>query len=785
MVKTAIANIDRFAATLARGVIRWRYVVILLCFAVTGLVAMNAANLGIATNYRVFFSSDNPELNAFEDFQATYTKNDNFLFVLNPSDGGVFTPTTLDAIAKLTKEAWQIPFAIRVDSITNFQATSAVEDDLLVEDLIINGVDMNADALSNKQIIALAEPILKHQLLTYDADVTAINVVVQYPDKAVDEVSKSAAVARLLRDTIESDYPGIDVSLTGVSMLNNAFAEAGLQDMGTLIPIMYLVVLITCVLAARTVSGTIATLFVITTSVMVAMGAGGMAHILLNPISFVAPTIIMTLAVADSVHILISMRAAMRRGMAKVDALVEAIRVNFLAVSITSLTTIVGFLTLNFSDAPPFWHLGNMTAVGIFAAWVFSLTLLPAMVSLLPVRAPKQITEISERSAMVKFADWVIHRYKTLLVVTVVSSAALIALIPTIQFNDQWVEYFDERVEFRTESDTALKHFGIYPIEFSVPAGEAGAVADPEFLKRLDAFTVWLRDQPNVTHVYSLSDIMKRLNKNMHGDDQTWFKLPDDRELSAQYLLLYELSLPYGLDLNDRINIDKSATRVTATLGNITTLETKVFLNAAATYIEENFPENQRAKPTSAQVMFTYIADRNVQNMILGTTIAIIAISLIMIVSLQSLPLGLLSLIPNALPILTTFGLWAVLVGEVGFSVASVASISLGIIVDDAVHFLTKYQRARKEKDLDVEDAIRYAFDTVGVALIANTIILGLGFTVLTYSTFKMNVDMGLMTLMAIIFALVLDFLLLPALLLMGRKRDVAKTATAAPALSP
>jgi len=166
MVKTAIANIDRFAATLARGVIRWRYVVILLCFAVTGLVAMNAANLGIATNYRVFFSSDNPELNAFEDFQATYTKNDNFLFVLNPSDGGVFTPTTLDAIAKLTKEAWQIPFAIRVDSITNFQATSAVEDDLLVEDLIINGVDMNPDALSNKQIIALAEPILKHQLLT-------------------------------------------------------------------------------------------------------------------------------------------------------------------------------------------------------------------------------------------------------------------------------------------------------------------------------------------------------------------------------------------------------------------------------------------------------------------------------------------------------------------------------------------------------------------------------------------------------------------------------------------
>lgn len=785
MVKTAIANIDRFAATLARGVIRWRYVVILLCFAVTGLVAMNAVNLGIATNYRVFFSSDNPELNAFENFQATYTKNDNFLFVLNPKIGGAFTPTTLDAVEKLTKEAWQIPFTIRVDSITNFQATSAIDDDLLVEDLIINGLDMGADALKEKQIIALAEPILRGQLLTHDAEVTAINVVLQYPDKAVDEVNIAAASARALRDLIEKEHPDIDVTLTGVSMLNNAFAEAGIGDMSTLIPLMYLVILITCVLAARTISGTVATLFVITTSVMVAMGAGGIANILLNPISLVAPTIIMTLAVADSVHILISMRAAMRRGMNKIDALVEAIRINFLAVTITSLTTIVGFLTLNFSDAPPFWHLGNMTAVGIFSAWVFSLTLLPAIVSLLPVRGPSQITETSERSTMVRFADWVIYHYKMLLVVTVIGSVALIAMIPTIQFNDQWVEYFDERVEFRTESDIALKHFGIYPIEFSVPAGEAGAVADPDFLKRLDSFTQWLREQPNVTHVYSLTDIMKRLNKNMHGDDETWFKLPEDRELSAQYLLLYELSLPYGLDLNDRINIDKSATRVTATLGNITTLETKEFLNAAEAFIVETFHENQRAKPTSAQVMFTYITDRNVQNMILGTIIAIIAISLIMIVSLQSLPLGLLSLIPNALPILTTFGLWAILVGEVGFSVASVASISLGIIVDDTVHFLTKYQRVRKEKNLDVEDAIRYVFDTVGGALIANTVILGLGFLVLTYSTFKVNVDMGLMTLIAIIFALILDFFLLPALLLLGRKRDVAKPAAASPVALP
>ncbi|MEO1601913.1 MAG: MMPL family transporter [Pseudomonadota bacterium] len=774
------SRLDRFAVALARTVIRWRYVTIAASLAIAATIFMNAMNVGIANNYRVFFSNDNPELIAFETFQSTYTKNDNFLFVVEPKSGDSFDPATLTAVEALTEGAWQIPFSIRVDSVTNFQSTRAIEDDLIVEDLVRGAEDLDAEALAEKKAIALAEPLLSGQLLTADADVTAINVVLQYPERDLTEVPSAAQAARDLRDRIEAEHPGVAVTLTGVSMLNNAFAESGMADMMTLIPLMYLVVLLAAVVALRSLSGTAATLLVITGSVMVAMGAAGLMRIDLTPISFSAPTVIMTLAVADSVHILMSMRAAMRRGMAKIDALVDAIRVNFLAVSITSLTTIVGFLALNFSDAPPFWHLGNITAVGIFAAWALSLTLLPAVISLLPVKVAVR-DEDARDPAMRRLADWVIAWRKILLGGSVAVSALLIALIPTIDFNDQWVEYFDERIEFRTESDIALRHFGLYPIEFSVPSGQPGGVSEPDFLERLEGFTDWLRSQPQVTHVYSLADIMKRLNKNMHADEESYYRIPEDRELSAQYLLLYELSLPFGLDLNDRVNIDKSATRVTATLGNVTTQETKQFLAAAEAYIAETFPEEQRAKPTSAQVMFTYITDRNVQSMILGTTVAILAISAIMIVTLRSVPLGLLSLVPNALPILTTFGIWALLVGQVGFSVATVASISLGIIVDDTVHFLTKYQRARRENGYGPEDAIRYAFETVGAALIANTVILVLGFLVLTYSSFKMNVDMGLMTVIAIILALVIDFLLLPALLLLGGKSEAVRTPDSAP----
>jgi predicted RND superfamily exporter protein len=491
----------------------------------------------------------------------------------------------------------------------------------------------------------------------------------------------------------------------------------------------------------------------------------------LTPIAMSAPIVILTLAVADSIHILLSLRGLMRDGLDKTAALVEAVRINFLPVSITSLTTIVGFLSLNFSDSPPYWHLGNITAVGIAAAWLYSVTLLPALISVLPYRTKQAAGDDWSQRAMERLADVVIANYRKFFAGMGLAALALIAFIPTIDFNDQWVEYFDERIEFRTDSDEAQEFFGLYPIEYSVPAAGPGGVSEPEFLANLERFAEFLREQPNVTHVYSLSDIMKRLNRNMHGDDAAYHRIPGDRELSAQYLLLYELSLPYGLDLNDRINVDKSATRVTATMSRATTAETKQFFADVQQWMDDNWPAYMRTEPTSAAVMFTYISERNMQNMVAGTILAVAAIAVIMMFALRSVRLGVLSLVPNGLPILTTFGAWALLVGEVGFSVATVASISLGIIVDDTVHLLSKYVRARDERGLTVEDSIRYAFRNVGTAIVVNTIILTAGFLVMTTSAFKMNVDLGLMTVLAIAFALILDFLFLPALLLLG-KRD-------------
>ena len=764
--------IDRFSVKLTRGIIQFRWLVLVGVVVMTFGAGAGMSKLEFSANYRTFFSDENPELAAFENLQATYTKNDNILFVIeSENEGGTaFTNNTLAAVEALTAEAWKIPYAIRVDSVSNFQYTKAIEDDLIVEDLVINAKDLTPAELLSRKKISIDEPLLVNQLVTPSGEVTAVNVVLQYPEKSLMEVPEAVNAARALRERIKTEFSGINISLTGVSMLNNTFSEVGQMDAGTLIPLMFLVILVMAWLILRSFAGTVAILLVIAFSTIVGMGVAGFFGVKLTPISMSATTVILTLAVADSVHILISLRGLMREGLSKIEAIPEAVRLNFMPVTITSVTTIVGFLSLNFSDSPPFWHLGNITAVGIGAAWLFSLTLLPVLMSLLPVKVKEAHEAEWSQTMMTRLANFVIVNYRKLLVGVSVVVLAFIAFIPTITFNDQWVEYFDERVEFRTDSDQALKHFGLYPIEFSVPALDSGGISEPEYLDNLEKFAVFLRSQSEVIHVYSISDIMKRLNKNMHGDDQSFYRIPDNRELSAQYLLLYELSLPYGLDLNDRINVDKSATRVTAMLHKATTSQTKDFLAISRQWMAENLPEYMQAQPTSAQVMFTYITDRNVQNMITGTIAAIFAIALIMIVALRSFRLGMLSMIPNGLPLLMTFGAWALFVGEVGFSVATVASISLGIIVDDTVHFLSKYVRARNEKGLSAEDSIRYAYRNVGMAIVVNTIILVVGFLVLTTSSFKLNVDMGLMTIMSILFALLLDFLFLPALLLVMEK---------------
>ena len=226
------------------------------------------------------------------------------------------------------------------------------------------------------------------------------------------------------------------------------------------------------------------------------------------------------------------------------------------------------------------------------------------------------------------------------------------------------------------------------------------------------------------------------------------------------------MSLPYGLDLNNEINIDKSATRMTVMLRNMITRSVLALEQRAEQWLRHNAPVAMHNEGASPTLMFSHIGARNIRSMLLGTTIALILISLILIFALRSLKIGLLSLIPNLIPAALAFGAWGIVVGQIGLALSVVTGMTLGIVVDDTVHFLSKYLRARREKGLNSQDAVRYAFNTVGLALVVTSIVLIAGFFVLTFSAFQLNSNMAFMTAVTIFFAIVADFLLLPPLLM-------------------
>ncbi len=744
--------------------IRFRWLVILVCLAAAAGFASGGQFLGFSTDYRVFFSEENPQLNAFEAMQQVYTKDDNILFVLQPKEGEVFTEKTLRAVQDLTERSWQLPYSRRVDSITNFQHSYAEGDDLTVEDLVPQRGELTPEHVAAIRAVALGEPLLVNRLISPDGRTTGVNVTLTLPGESEAEVPTAMAAARQIIAAFEAANPEITVATTGLVALNNAFSEASFVDLSTLIPIMYGIIIAGLLIFLRSVAGTVVTVLVIGLSAGTAMGLTGWLGINLTPPSSTAPTIILTLAVADSIHLLVTMLHAMRHGASKREAIVESLRVNFHPIFLTSLTTAIGFLSLNFSDAPPFRDLGNITAIGVLAAWIYSVTFLPAFLAVVPLRV-KQQTE-TRSDLMQKLAEFVLRRRQFLLYGMSALIIALAVWIPRIELNDQFVNYFDPSIQFRADTDFAMENLsGIYQIEFSLPAAAEGGISEPDYLAKVDAFSDWLRQQPGIVHVQTITDIFRRLNKNMHADDPEWYRLPDERDLAAQYLLLFEMSLPYGLDLNNQINVDKSSLRFIATLENITTREARTLKQDSEAWIAENIPASV-TEATSPFVMFAYISERNIQSMLFGTGLALVLISFSLIVFLRSLKVGLLSIVPNVIPAVMAFGFWGLLVGEIGLASSVVAATSLGIIVDDSVHFLSKYLRARRERGASPEDAVRYAFATVGRALTVTSAVLVAGFVVLALSAFQLNQSLGLLTALAIFAALVADFLLLPPLLL-------------------
>ena len=611
--------------------------------------------------------------------------------------------------------------------------------------------------------IALDAAAIAGRLVAHDGRTTgvAINFILpENPDQAVVEITD---YLNSLLEQARADHPGINYYMTGDVVMNRTFSDATQNDMETLTPIVFLIIIGVTIILLRSVLGTVAIVAVLVFVINTTMGFAGWNGVVFSPTNAGVPIIVMVIAIADSIHIVTSVLLGMRRGLDRNAAIVESIRINAYPVFITSVTTAIGFLSLNASDSPPFHVLGNYVAFGVLCALIYTMTLLPALLSILPLRARRVQSEGT--AFFDRFADFVIARSTFLLGSVTLVVVVLILGIPRIELSDNMAQYFDDRYEFRRDTDYVIDNLtGLDKLEYSLNAGREGGITDPDYLRKVDAFAEWYRQQPEVTHVQAFSDIMKRLNKNMHGDDPAFYRLPEDPDLAAQYLLLYELSLPFGSDLNDRIDVAKSATRLVVVTKNAWSRDIRELDKRAQVWLRANVPTFAH-EGSGLSVVFAHLSLRNINSMLRGTILAMALISFVLIWIFKSVRIGLLSLLPNFIPAIMSFGLWGYLVGHVGIASSVVIAVVFGIVVDDTIHFLSKYLKARRE-GLPAPEAVRSAFHTVGHALWTTTAVLSAGFLVFATSGFEVSWALGLLVTITILFALVADFLLLPTLLI-------------------
>ena len=744
-------------------IFRHRWLVVALAMLAMLTMTTGARFIGVTNDYRSLFTEDNPQLAAFDALEDTYSASNSALIAVAPGAGSVFTREALGAIEELTEAAWRVPYSTRVDSLTNYSHSAALGDDLVVEPLVDDAQSLGGADLARIEEIALNAAELAGRLVSHDGHVggLAINFALpENPDAAVVEITDYLVA---ILNKARASNPDMAYYLTGDVVMNRTFADATKDDLETLTPLVFLIIAITTAVLLRSVFGTLAILFVLVFVISTTMGFAGWVDTVFNPANSGVPIIVMTIAVAHSVHIATATLLGMSHGLDKNAAVAESLRINAWPVFLTTVTTMIGFLSLNASDSPPFHVLGNLVAFGVLCAFVYSMTLLPALLSILPLRARPYRGE--RPGFFDRFGAFVIARRTVLLWSGTLLALALVMGIPRIELTDNWTKLLDETYEFRRDTDFVIENLtGMETLEYSLDAGHEGGITDPGYLRKLDAFAEWYRSQPEVTHVQAFPDIMKRLNENMHGDDPVFHRLPDDPELAAQYLLLYELSLPFGSDLNDRIDIAKSATRMTVVLRSLTSQAQRELDARAQVWLRANAPD-LATEASGVSIVFAHLSQRNIVSMLRGTVIAMVLISLILALVFKSVRLGLVSLVPNFIPAAMSFGLWGYLVGHVGLSASVVTAMAFGIIVDDTIHFLSKYLKARRE-NLPAPEAVRFAFRTVGHALWTTTAVLSLGFLVFASSGFEVSWALGLLVTITIVFALLADFLLLPPLLM-------------------
>ena len=718
-----------------------------------------------------FFPENHPVTDAHMVMDETFTTTDNLLIAIGVNEGTVFKRDVLNVIENLTEKSWSTPHSVRVDSLTNFSYVSSVNDDLRVEPFIEDAITLDEKAILLKEELIEKEPLAYGSIISKDKKTTIVNILVDSPRVNIQkEYGETVEYVLPLLDEIKKEHPDLEIKLSGIVYVEYLSPRIISEQMPILVPCLFLVILTSLFFLVRSVPAVIGSLVVIIFSALSAVGLTGWTSGLVTQPFVMVPILVTTLAVADCVHLFSLYFRRLDEGISSKESMIYSLKLNIQPLFITTITTAIGFLSLNLAPVEPIRTVGNGIFFGVIVAFLFTIFFLAPLCSFFNIKAPKKTN--SQKELARKIGEFSVNNSKKLFWSVSSISILLMLFIPFNTLNDSPMEFYSKKVTNLTEDTKWLSERlgGTFPVSYQLTS-QKESISDPEFLIYLEQFTNWLEEKEEVIHVHSLSTIMKNLNSTLHSDNPEWYKIPAEEDLSAQYLFFYEMSLPFGLDLNTTLSQDRSSTKLIASLKEMGAADYKKFDKEVQTYLQENMPKEMVSAGSGLRSMFAFMGETMATQLTFALTIGALLILLTIVLSFRSIKLGLLTSIPNLLPIGVAFGVWGLIIEEVSFLVLLGMTTTLGIIVDFTVHVLSKYLLGRREMGLNTSEAIIFSFESVGFALIVLTVILSAGFLVLLFAYFIPLHGFALFSVLAFFIALIVDLLLFPALLLSFDKK--------------
>ncbi len=779
-----------------------KFKVIFIVLAILIAMASNMRYLYVDTSTEGFLHKQDPLRIEYDKFRNQFGRDEKILIAIQTKD--IYDKNFLIKLKKFHKDLEDnLPNITEVNSLINARNTRGTQDSLIVDDLF-EDIPQDAKELAFKKELAKNNPLLKNLIFDEAGTITTIIIdtatyssldadgnplpKVDEEDEFGDEEETTSTEKKLFlteeenteivnkTNLIASKYQADDfkILVSGTAVINAELKASMKSDMQKFIRFVILVIAIILAIMFKRVSGVVLPLFIVILTIISALSLMAIFKAPITVVTQILPSFLLAVTVGATIHILSIFYKEFDITKDKKASLRYAMGHSGLAIVMTSLTTAAGLWSFSFSELAPVADLGKFASAGVIVGLLYTLVLLPALLSAIKLK-PKYIAVVTDDNETNSFMDKTlvsisnisINHPKTVVSISFIIIFVSLAIVSQLRFSHKPIVWFAENHPVRVATnliDNNLK--GSVTLEIIIDTKKENGLYEPKILNTIDAFSKDIlsikNDKYFVGKTLSVVDIIKETNKALNENKQEFYTIPQDKNMIAQELLLFENS--GSDDLEDFVDSGFSKARITVKLPYLDAMDYVVLLKEIDNSINKHFDDNVDVIVTGISNLLARIITASIHSSAISYVLALFLITIMMLILVGHVKIGLISMIPNISPILVMTTVMVIFDMPLDMFTMLIGAIAIGLAVDDTVHFMHNFRKYELMYN-DVDKAIRLTLLGTGRAMIVTTIVLSLGFFVFMGASMSNIFNFGLLTGIAIIVAVLADLFLVPALM--------------------